>query len=460
MGNILVIFLIACLMLQRGDCNNNISILKNKGIEDCQNCNCTVRLPIKSLSIVKEFTFCGKYSFKFLKDSVLMYLNAPDTYIRIMDFTDKLGLILHDGGASFFFFPNQTLKPDSWQHVCLAVSNKALTLVLNGEVIFNNPPNSIMKEFLETDLSLGGENKPKRMYRRFEGIMTGAYLWNKSLSTGDLISITADRKSIQSISSHALFSWKTFNLPYRVSCLEYITLDANHEIFKDTFQEKQNILIEHKTTFDSSSYLCKAFGGELVVPQNDTDRIKLSKIIQQSEECSQAYIGLKKYEDHIVDLNGIQVKYERWDKNEPNGKEYEQCVYLAANSWYNDIKCSEKHCYACQMSTKNVYSLRGEISYKLDRYYFVSMTSKETKIRGLTKVECFWNKTWHFGAELTQDKSLARNYLPPVGLQSWNNGMKLKFTQCRKDEFTCHTYGHCISLDKRCDGQKDCIGII
>ena len=112
------------------------------------------------------------------------------------------------------------------------------------------------------------------------------------------------------------------------------------------------------------------------------------------------------------------------------------------------------------MSTKNVYSLRGEISYKLDRYYFVSMTSKETKIRGLTKVECFWNKTWHFGAELTQDKSLARNYLPPVGLQSWNNGMKLKFTQCRKDEFTCHKYGHCISLDKRCDGQKDCIGKI
>ena len=150
-------------------------------------------------------------------------------------------------------------------------------------------------------------------------------------------------------------------------------------------------MIEHKTTVESSSYLCKAFGGELVVPQNDTDRIKLSKIIQQSEECSQAYIGLKKFDDHVVDLNGNQVKYERWDKNEPNGKEYEQCVYLAANSWYNDIKCSEKHCYACQMSTKNVYSLRGEISPKLDRYYFVSMTSKETKIRGLTKVECFWN---------------------------------------------------------------------
>ena len=37
-----------------------------------------------------------------------------------------------------------------------------------------------------------------------------------------------------------------------------------------------------------------------------------------------------------------------------------------------------------------------------------------------------------------------------------NKNLKLKFTQCRSDQFTCHTYGNCISIDKRCDGHPDC----
>ena len=45
---------------------------------------------------------------------------------------------------------------------------------------------------------------------------------------------------------------------------------------------------------------------------------------------------------------------------------------------------------------------------------------------------------------------------PPVGLQNWNDGKILKFTQCSGDMFTCHTYGNCISMNKRCDGHHDC----
>ena len=47
--------------------------------------------------------------------------------------------------------------------------------------------------------------------------------------------------------------------------------------------------------------------------------------------------------------------------------------------------------------------------------------------------------------------------MPPVGLQNWNNHEVLKFTQCNSNEFTCHTYGNCISLNTRCDGEQDCV---
>ena len=50
-----------------------------------------------------------------------MYMNAPETYIRILDFEEQVGILLHDNRGYFFFFPNQTMKPESWQHVCLSM---------------------------------------------------------------------------------------------------------------------------------------------------------------------------------------------------------------------------------------------------------------------------------------------------------------------------------------------------
>ena len=88
-----------------------------------------------------------------------------------------MGVLLHDNSGYFFFFPNQTMKPESWQHVCLSVTIDSMKLVLNGEVVVNASPNSVMNEFTETYLWLGGENKPKRKHRRFEGIISDVYLW-------------------------------------------------------------------------------------------------------------------------------------------------------------------------------------------------------------------------------------------------------------------------------------------
>ena len=83
------------------------------------------------------------------------------------------------------------------------------------------------------------------------------------------------------------------------------------------------------------------------------------------------------------------------------------------------------------------------------------MNRKYTEIRGIMETECFWNEgKWNFGMNLKLDNTT--NNIPPAGLKTWNNGQKLKFTQCKKDEFTCHTYGHCIEMNKRCDGHPDC----
>ena len=128
------------------NCNNQVPILKYNIIDDCPNCTCTIGIPIQTTAPLREFTFCGKYRFKYLKDVVMMYMDPPVTYIRIMDYEDHVGILKHDAGGYFFFFPNQNLKPDTWQHVCLSVSLNSMRLVLNGEVVFDAPPNSTMED--------------------------------------------------------------------------------------------------------------------------------------------------------------------------------------------------------------------------------------------------------------------------------------------------------------------------
>ena len=165
-------------------------------------------------------------------------------------------------------------------------------------------------------------------------------------------------------------------------------------------------------------------------------------------------------EEKLVDLNGNSVLSPSWSKGEPNGKSYETCIGMIFNSRYIDIKCTAKECFACQMPTKNIFSLRGRIPINIDRYYYVRMTGKKTTIRGIEeKTECLWNNnSWNFGNNLLVQDIPSVSTMPPIGLQNWNNGgQKLKFSQCHKDEYTCRLYGNCVPMSKRCDGEQDCL---
>ena len=455
-------FLILTFTFCMVNCNNKVPILRYNIIDDCPNCECTIGIPIQTKSPLREFTFCGKYRFKYLKDVVMMYMDPPVTYIRIMDYEDRVGILKHDAAGYFFFFPNQNLKPDSWQHVCLSVSLDSMRLVLNGEVVFDSPPNSVMEDITASTLWIGGENIPQLMHRRVHGTITDVYLWKEFLKIEDLISITTSSKSRQSksISAPVLFSWDKFETAISSSCLEYETLNENDKLFIENFQEKDTLLVEHQANFATSRNLCQALGGDLLVPKNDYQFGRVADLLKQSDSCRSTFIGLKKLSNkQLVDQNGNPIQFAKWAFNEPNGKDYEQCVVMYDANGYNDGNCGSKNCFSCQMSPKNIYSLRGQIPPSMDRKYFVGMTGKEIEIRGIKQTECIWrNKSWYFGTNYKQDfdQPIGSN-MPPIGLQTWNNGEKLKFTQCNEDEFTCNSYGNCVPMSERCDGQQNCI---
>ena len=91
-------------------CLKNVSLLTFTCQED------TIKVPIESRITLNEFTFCGKYNFKFSTLSVMIYIE-PHTQIFILDFEEKVGVISLNDVSDLFFFPNQTLSPHTWQRL-------------------------------------------------------------------------------------------------------------------------------------------------------------------------------------------------------------------------------------------------------------------------------------------------------------------------------------------------------
>ena len=138
---LLIIFSIA----NPGNCSDHqVSVLKYKGGNECE--TELVGVPIKSTSLLEEFTFCGMYHFRFLQNSHLMGIEPSSTILRIWDLYNNVGILFHEGVMYKFYFLNQTLTPDTWQYICLAISQTLIKISWNGEIILNKTRGDSSKE--------------------------------------------------------------------------------------------------------------------------------------------------------------------------------------------------------------------------------------------------------------------------------------------------------------------------
>ena len=450
----MMIFLLILLnTLSPGNCSNQVSVLKYKGENECS--SALVGVPIESTSSrLEEFTYCGKYFFRFLQRSFLIGIE-PSLTLRIWDFENKVGELYYHGAYYRFYF--QTLTPDSWQYICLAISSSQIKIVWNGKILLSNPQVDLpQKEIKDSKIWLGGAFFSDEQNKRFEGLIANPSFWNDALHDEDLISITNNDNSVISLAKYDLQS--IIASTKNSSCIDHLILDENDVLFQN-LKPDNVLLIEFRTDLDSAKCLCEGYGGILTIPKNDEDQKTLGVLIKKSEVCDYALLGLKKSNaernSSILDLKDNIVPNLKWGLNQPNGGKTQQCIGINSQSEIYDLECYMKYCFVCKIPEKRMFILRGPIPANTERKYFVITNNKYTKIRGLTKTECFWNEgKWDFGMNMKLDNST--NNMPPVGLRSWSNGQKFKFTQCRKDEFTCHIYGHCIEMNKRCDGFPDC----
>ena len=218
----IVLLLVLLNILDIGLCNNHVLVMRYNKRNDCQNPLALIK-PNKTFS---EFTYCGKYNLRFLRNIILMDGANFDLRIFITDFERKIGFLRYDGGSYLFDFKHQNLNPDEWHHICFSISINQLMIVLNGHILLNEKVDLVTKEILNPGLWLGGTNSTSKRYldRRFVGLITDVHLWSQSLTIADIVSIT-ETNTISNTLFPDLFTWPKFRINSNTTCIEYFVMN-------------------------------------------------------------------------------------------------------------------------------------------------------------------------------------------------------------------------------------------
>ena len=86
-------------------CNNQVLILKYNNRNDCP--KPVVGIPLKSNLVLKEFTFCGKFKFRFLRERLLMAFDEYTYFGWLED--DEYLIVIHCGNTVYAHLKNQNL---------------------------------------------------------------------------------------------------------------------------------------------------------------------------------------------------------------------------------------------------------------------------------------------------------------------------------------------------------------
>ena len=108
---------------------DSVSVLKYTEDSNCQ--NTVARVPIESESAIKEFTFCGKYAFKYLREMSLVEFEGLETRVNFVDFRKRYGFVNVFGLSYMFLLGSMRINPDQWMQLCLSFSSTKFQVSLN-----------------------------------------------------------------------------------------------------------------------------------------------------------------------------------------------------------------------------------------------------------------------------------------------------------------------------------------
>ena len=396
----------------------------------------------------------------------------------------------------FIELRNKTMpyKHRKWHHYCWLYSNitGVNAFYWNGNMIANMtvPEQSRTiwrgtQNEIETAFIIGQEqDQIKGGYQRtqvFTGDIAEMNIWDYHLSQESIQTMAKCKTVLRG----NVKSWEFQNLKINKAIVVNIS-EAN--MF--CLPERRLIIFPKRRPLNLAKQICTTHGGKLATPYSDEENDEILEVVKKHySTCIDAkdtekrnwgklvWLGLKRSNAVWYDAKGDDlirpINYSRWLTT--YYKDNVDCAYLQSDgSWYYGLSggcSSENLCTICSVEDTPVFTFKG-LCYAsvIDYNYYINVDSNHEikdyegyKHNKISKDQYgVWNSnSSSFRISLISDDNTSF----PIGRQNWNyfdqnckdsDTKYLTLSQCEFGlQFSCHS-GHCIDVEKKCDGHTDC----
>ncbi len=206
--------------------------------------------------------------------------------------------------------------------------------------------------------------------RLFSGYLTDLNIWSKALETENLENFV-NCGPMSEVPD--LFHWENFKL-LRIGSKVVEKNITKHDICEAEYGHERSLtFFDEKLTMQQSLRTCKTLNGELA--GSDDIRNFCTKIMNKENRCKDGYwipiIKKSGIEEEFVEVNlNKSYPYEiPWAEGQPNGESTQPCVSTdeyANSSTVVDIECNMKYCFACYLTSFQIFRVKGTCMDGLD----------------------------------------------------------------------------------------------
>ena len=396
--------------------------------------------PLTSSITTNQLSFCARFYFEDLKFKQVFSIGRNDTRnnevsLKFHFLPEGIGLFESEQFHAQFRHPR--IYPLQWYHLCLAVNQTEVMIMLDGQSLEmnisghgNNPITEFKLELNEKVYRIGSKGNRPMVY---QGMLTELYLWKIALNSDELFGITSNFKDAKLMKKDLLFAWNEIVENYQNFKMNMVTLSkkSRNEI---CYKRPKRFLFSPNdvANFYEASKHCETFGGKLYSPSFQKEFVELVQFLMrmtfnEKSPLALVWLGLKKKLD--TGRNDIVVKYDtkepidfmNWADDQPNGGQKQMCITVSlpphTDTAIYDMDCKEQLHYVCELQenvefhakniTKNGSRDVTFYSKFNDGLFFVNQNGKKIILE---------NGLW-FWKDLDMNTSFD-------SLTSWNENMK------------------------------------
>lgn len=325
--------------------------------------------PLIDSNATNQLSFCARFYFEDLKLKQIFSIGRNDTSNNEvslkLNFLFGIGQFENDKFHAKFRHPK--IYPLQWYHLCLAVNQTEIMIMLDGQSLKinvsgqGNPITEFKLDLNEKVYRIGSKgNRPLT----YQGMLTEVYLWEIALNSNELFDITSNFKDAKLMKKGLLFTWNGIVENYQNFKMNGVTLSkkSRNEI---CYKRPESFLYSPNdiASFDEALRHCETFGGTLYSPSLQKEFVELEKFLKRTVNTKSplalAWLGLKKKFDSGGDETVIkhdtkeEIKFLNWADDQPNGGDTQMCMTVSMppniDTAIYDMDCKYRLNYICEL---------------------------------------------------------------------------------------------------------------